>query len=164
MINYTYLFEYYPETVIDVSERQRQDRLMVQDFMMGEVSERLLSILLDEIKRVVGQKAIDIVCFIPGSTGSKTLLRYGNLATHMVEKLGCDVSIDAVSLQFDADPITHEMKYKCNAKRLEKKNILLVGCVYNTGKTLDIMENLLKDCRVKSVEALFVAKAVNRNS
>ncbi|MBO6248844.1 MAG: hypothetical protein J6N54_08555, partial [Bacteroidales bacterium] len=106
MYRFDYLVDYYPESKFEVTEDQKLDRQMIQDFMFGEPSDELIKQLVSRVKTEVEEKAIDLVCFVPGTTGAITILRFDKISEVLAEELDCNVYIDAVSLQFDSDPIT----------------------------------------------------------
>lgn len=160
MYRFDYIVDYYPESKLDVTEDQRSDRQMIQDFMFGEPSEELIKQIVSRVKTTVTEETVDLVCFAPGSTGAKTLLRFDKISEVLAEELDCEVYIDAVSLQFDSDPITHVRHYKCAKEKVKGKRVLLVGSVYSTGEALTEIGDLLVKNGVKSVYGLFVAKTI----
>ena len=160
MYSFSYLFEYYPESIHTVTEEMLRDRKEVQSFMTGEVSEKLLSAIESSVLEKVNKERIDVVCFAPGTTGAKTILRFGNLAERLSSVLPCDVYLDAITLVSDADPITHERFYQCNKARVFGKKVLVVGSVYTTGKSLKTIGDILIKNKAKSVSGLFVAKTM----
>jgi hypoxanthine-guanine phosphoribosyltransferase len=109
---------------------------------------------------MVSKETIDLVCFIPETTGAKTVLRFDKISEVLREELDCDVYIDAVSLQFDSDPITHVRYYKCAKGKVKGKRVLLVGSVYSTGEALTEVGDLLVKNGAKSVYGLFAAKTI----
>lgn len=160
MYRFDYLVDYYPESKFEVTEDQKHDRQMIQDFMFGEPSDELIKQLVSRVKTEVEEKAIDLVCFVPGTTGAKTILRFDKISEVLAEELDCNVYIDAVSLQFDSDPITHIRHYKCAKEIVKGKKVLLIGSVYTTGKALNEVGDLLIKSGTKSVYGLFIAKTV----
>ena len=160
MYRFDYIVDYYPESKIDVTEGQRLDRQMIQDFMFGDPSEELIRQIVSRAKTTVSDEAIDLVCFAPGTTGAKTLLRFDKISEVLAEELDCDVYIDAVSLQFDSDPITHIRHYKCEKDKVKGKRVLVVGSVYSTGEALTEVGDLLMESGASDVIGLFVAKTV----
>ena len=160
MYRFDYIVDYYPESKIDVTEGQRLDRQMIQDFMFGDPSEELIRQIVSRAKTTVSDEAIDLVCFAPGTTGAKTLLRFDKISEVLAEELDCDVYIDAVSLQFDSDPITHIRHYKCAKDKVKGKRALVVGSVYSTGEALTEVGDLLMESGASDVIGLFVAKTV----
>ena len=109
---------------------------------------------------MVNNEAIDLVCFVPGTTGAKIILRFDKISEVLAEELDCNVYIDAVFLQFDSDPITHIRHYKCAKEIVKGKKVLLIGSVYTTGKALNEVGDLLIKSGTKSVYGLFIAKTV----
>ena len=160
MYRFDYIVDYYPESKIDVTEGQRLDRQMIQDFMFGDPSEELIRQIVSRAKTTVSDEAIDLVCFAPGTTGAKTLLRFDKISEVLAEELDCDVYIDAVSLQFDSDPITHIRHYKCVKEIVKGKKMLVIGSVYTTGEALTEVGDLLMESGASDVIGLFVAKTV----
>ena len=160
MYRFDYIVDYYPESKIDVTEGQRLDRQMIQDFMFGDPSEELIRQIVSRARTTVSDEAIDLVCFAPGTTGAKTLLRFDKISEVLAEELDCDVYIDAVSLQFDSDPITHIRHYKCEKDKVKGKRVLVVGSVYSTGEALTEVGDLLMESGASDVIGLFVAKTV----
>lgn len=163
MYNFSYLMDYYPESVKVPSAEQAYDRDIVQAFMTGDISSELLAQIESKAEELVNDRHIDIVCFAPGTTGAKTILRFGDLAERLSTSLPCPVFLDGVTLKFDSDPITHTRYYQCNKKRVYGKNVLLVGGVYTTGKALQEVGDLLEHNGAKSVYGLFVAKTIISN-
>lgn len=160
MYRFDYLVDYYPESKFEVTEDQKHDRQMIQDFMFGEPSDELIKQLVSRVKTEVEEKAIDLVCFVPGTTGAKTILRFDKISEVLAEELDCNVYIDAVSLQFDSDPITHIRHYKCAKDKVKGKRVLVVGSVYSTGEALTEVGDLLMESGASDVIGLFVAKTV----
>lgn len=160
MYRFDYIVDYYPESKLDVTEGQRFDRQMIQDFMFGDPSEELIRQIVSRAKTTVSDEAIDLVCFAPGTTGAKTLLRFDKISEVLAEELDCDVYINAVSLQFDSDPITHIRHYTCAKEIVKGKKMLVIGSVYTTGEALTEVGDLLIKNGAKSVYGLFVAKTI----
>ena len=160
MYRFDYIVDYYPESKLDATEDQISDRQMIQDFMFGDPSEELIRQIVSRVKTIVSGEAIDLVCFAPGTTGAKTVLRFDKISGVLAEELDCDVYIDAVSLQFDSDPITHVRYYKCAKEKVMGKRVLVVGSVYSTGEALTEVGDLLVKNRAKSVYGLFAAKTI----
>ena len=160
MYRFDYIVDYYPESKLDVTEGQRLDRQMIQDFMFGDPSEELIRQIVSRAKTTVSDEAIDLVCFAPGTTGAKTLLRFDKISEVLAEELDCDVYINAVSLQFDSDPITHIRHYTCAKEIVKGKKMLVIGSVYTTGEALTEVGDLLIKNGAKSVYGLFVAKTI----
>lgn len=163
MNSFKYLYDYYPESEKVLSAEQARDRDTVQAFMTGDVSSELLTQVESKARKLVNDLHIDMVCFAPGTTGAKTILRFGEMAERLSESLPCPVFLDGVTLQFDSDPITHKRFYQCNKERVNGKNILLIGDVYTTGQALQEVGDLLMHNGVKCVYALFIAKTITTN-
>jgi hypoxanthine-guanine phosphoribosyltransferase len=162
MYRFDYIVDYYPESKLDATEDQIRDRQMIQDFMFGEPSEELIRQIVSRVKTIVSDEAIDLVCFAPGTTGAKTVLRFDKISEVLDDELDCEVYIDAVSLQFDSDPITHVRYYKCAREKVKGKRVLLVGSVYSTGESLAEVGDLLMESGARGVCGLFVAKTVQQ--
>lgn len=160
MYNFSFLMDYYPESVKAPSTEQAKDRDTVQAFMTGDVSSELLTRIESKARELVNDMHIDMVCFAPGTTGAKTILRFGDMAERLSASLPCSVFLDGVTLQFDSDPITHTRYYQCNKERVNGKNVLLIGGVYTTGQALQEVGDLLHNCGAKSIHGLFVAKTI----
>ncbi|MBQ9309385.1 MAG: hypothetical protein IJ222_00795 [Bacteroidales bacterium] len=158
MYEYDYLMDYYPESINNVTEGQAKDRETVQAFMTGEISGELITRIASKASSLVEEKSIDVVCFAPGTTGAKTILRFGELADSLSDSLSCNVFLDGITLKFDSDPITHTRFYQCNAERIKNKNVLLIGGVYTTGQSLQEVGDLLMKNAAKEVFGLFIAK------
>ena len=160
MYRFDYIIDYYPESYLDATEGQKRDRQMIQDFMFGEPSEELIRQIVSRVKKTASDESIDLVCFAPGTTGAKTVLRFDKISGVLAEELDCEVYIDAVSLQFDSDPITHIRHYKCEEEKVKGKRVLVVGSVYTTGEALTEVGDLLIESGASDVTGLFVAKTV----
>ena len=160
MYNYSYLIDYYPESVKAPSAKLAHDRDTVQAFMTGDVSSELITQIEGKARELINDMNFDVVCFAPGTTGAKTILRFGEMAERLSESLPCPVFLDGVTLKFDSDPITHTRFYQCNKERVNGKNVLLIGGVYTTGQSLQEVVDLLVQNGAKSVYGLFVAKTV----
>ncbi len=160
MYNFSYLMGYYPKSVKTPSADQVHDRDTIQEFMTGNVSSELLTEIDSKTRELVNDMHIDMVCFAPGTTGAKTILRFGDMAERLSTSLQCPVFLDGVTLKFDSDPITHTRYYQCNKKRVNGKNVLLIGGVYTTGQDLQEVGDLLIQNGAKCVYALFVAKVI----
>lgn len=161
MKSFKYLYDYYPEPVRDFTEDQLLIREDIQAFMTGVTSNNLLTAIEKAVTETVENEKIDLVCFAPGSTGAKTILRFGELADRLSTILPCDVYLDAVTLASDTDPATQERQYQCNKSRVIDKKVLVVGSIYSTGKSMDTISKLLLKNKAKSVYGLFVAKTIN---
>lgn len=158
MISFKYLYDYYPESDRDMPEEQLLIREDIEAFMKGVTSDNLLAAIEEAVTETVENEKIDLVCFAPGSTGSKTILRFAELADRLSTILPCDVYLDAVTLASDSDPATQERLYQCNKSRVIDKKVLVVGSIYSTGKSMDTIGKLLLKNKAKSVYGLFVAK------
>lgn len=160
MYKYTYIYDYYPESIREVSSEQVRNRQEVQDFMIGELSQELISKVVENVRAIAAEDRFTLVCFAPGTTGAKTVLRFSELASTLSEILDCGVYLDAVTLRFDSDPITHERYYQCDKGRVKGQDVLLVGGVYTTGEALQEVGDLIMGSGAKSVRALFIARTV----
>ena len=160
MYSYTYIYDYYPESIREVSSEQERNRQEVQDFMIGEPSQELISKVVENVRAIAAEDRFTLVCFAPGTTGAKTVLRFSELASTLSEILDCGVYLDAVTLRFDSDPITHERYYQCDKGRVKGQDVLLVGGVYTTGEALQEVGDLIMGSGAKSVRALFIARTV----
>ena len=160
MYKFSYLMDYYPESVKAPSAEQAKDRDTVQAFMTGDVSTELLMRIESKVRELVNDKHINMVCFAPGTTRAKTILRFGDMAERLSASLPCPVFLDGVTLKFDSDPITHTRYYQCNKDRVNGRNVLLIGGVYTTGQALLEVGDLLVENGAKSVYGFFVAKTV----
>lgn len=160
MYNFSFLMDYYPESVKAPSAEQAKDRNTVQAFMTGDVSSELLARIESKARELVNDMHIDMVCFAPGTTGAKTILRFGDMAERLSASLPCPVFLDGVTLKFDSDPITYTRYYQCNKDRVNGRNVLLIGGVYTTGQDLQEVGDLLELNGAKSVYGLFIAKTV----
>ncbi len=152
--------DYYPESVKAPSAKLAHDRDTVQAFMTGDVYPEILTQIEGKAREIVNDMHIDIVCFAPGTTGAKTILRFGEMAEKLSEALPCPVFLDGVTLKFDSDPITHKRFYQCNKERVNGKSVLLIGGIYTTGQSLQKVGDLLHNCGAKSIHGLFVAKTI----
>ena len=153
-----YMYDYYPESISEVTDEQRRIRERVQGFMSGDADPELVYEIVDRVKGFVKVNQIDVICFAPGTTGAKTILRYGELAEILDKEIDCDVFLDAVTLKFDADPITHTRFYQCNKERVKGKNVLVIGGVYTTGESMREINLLLSQNQASNVYGLFIAK------
>lgn len=160
MYKYTYIYDYYPESIREVSSEQERNRQEVQDFMIGELSQELISKVVENVRAIAAEDRFTLVCFAPGTTGAKTVLRFSELASTLSEILDCGVYLDAVTLRFDSDPITHERYYQCDKGRVKGQDVLLVGGVYTTGEALQEVGDLIMKSGAKSVRALYIARTV----
>lgn len=160
MYHFSYLMDYYPESVEAPSAELAHDRDTVQAFMTGDISSELITRIEGKARALVGEKHIDIVCFAPGTTRAKTILRFGEMAERLSESLPCPVFLDGVTLKFDSDPITHTRFYQCNKERVNGKSVLLIGGVYTTGQALQEVGELLEHNGATNVFGLFIAKTV----
>ena len=161
MYNYSYIYDYYPESIREVSSEQERNRQEVQDFMTGELSQTLVSKVIENVRAIAAEDRFTLVCFAPGTTGAKTILRFSELALTLSEILDCGVYLDAVTLRFDSDPITHERYYQCEKGRVRGQDVLLIGGVYTTGDALQEVGDLVMRSGAKSVRALFIAKTIS---
>lgn len=164
MYNFSYLMDYYPESVEAPSAERAQNRDTVQAFMTGDISSELLTQIECKARELVNEMHIDMVCFAPGTTGAKTILRFGDMAEKLSTSLPCPVFLDGVTLKFDSDPITHTRFYQCNKERVNGKNVLLIGGVYTTGQALQEVGDLLMENGALRVFGLFIAKTALDNS
>ncbi len=161
MYSYSYIYDYYPESIREVSSEQERNRQEVQDFMTGELSQSLVSKVIENVRAIAAEDKFTLVCFVPGTTGAETVLRFSELASTLSDILDCGVYLDAVTLQFDSDPITHARFYQCDKERVKGQKILLIGDVYNTGEPLQKVGDIVMNNGAMSVRALFVAKTIS---
>lgn len=157
-----YMYDYYPESISEVTDEQRRIRERVQGFMSGDVDPEFVYEIVSRVKGLVNANQIDVICFAPGTTGAKTILRYGELAEILDKEIDCDVFLDAVTLKFDADPITHTRFYQCNKERVKGKNVLVIGGVYTTGESFHSITNLLITNGADTVQGLFIARTITQ--
>ena len=157
-----YMYDYYPESISEVTDEQRRIRERVQGFMSGDADPELVYEIVRRVKSIVNANQVDIICFAPGTTGAKTILRYGELAEVLDREVDCDVFLDAITLKFDADPITHERYYKCKQERVKDKNVLVLGSVYTTGKSYNSIMTLLNDNGAKETIVIYVARTISK--
>lgn len=162
MSNINYMYDYYPESISEVTDEQRRIRERVQGFMSGDADPELVYEIVRRVKSIVNANQVDIICFAPGTTGAKTILRYGELAEVLDREVDCDVFLDAITLKFDADPITHERYYKCKQERVKDKNVLVLGSVYTTGKSYNSIMTLLNDNGAKETIVIYVARTISK--
>ena len=158
MESFEYIYDYYPESISEVTDEQKQIRERVQAFMSGDADPELIKVIVHRVKDAVATNQIDVVCFAPAPSGAETILRFGELAEVLSRDVNCDVFLDAVTLQFNADPITLVRYYKCNEERVKRKRVLVVGDVSTTGQSLRRIDELLNKKGAKEVYALFLAK------
>ena len=52
MYSYSYIYDYYPESIREVSSEQEKNRQEVQDFMMGEPSKELISKVIENVRAI----------------------------------------------------------------------------------------------------------------
>ena len=158
MIDFKHIYDYCSNQ--NLIEEKRQISEEIANFMTGMISERLRAVIEKEIDETVRNENIDLVCFAPGSTGAKTILRFGELADRLSSILPCDVYLDAVTLADNADPDKQERVYQCKRDRVSGKKVLVVGSVYSTGTAMNTIGSLLLKNKAKSVFGLFVAKEI----
>lgn len=156
MKSFEYIYDYCPESSIKVNDEQSRICQLVQDFIAGDVSNILIEDIVTKVKEILINNEIDYVCFSPGTTGTKTILRFSKIADVLSDELNCGVFLDTI--QVESDPIKNIRYYKCKKARVKGKRVLLIGGVYDTGETFDIVTDLLLSNGAKSVNGLFVAK------
>lgn len=155
---YSHLLNYYPSSMKDSSAKHAEDRETVRNFMEGEISTELLQRIAVKANDLVRENEIDVVCFIPGTSGSQTILRFGEIAEHLSSTLPCAVYLDGITLRCDADPITLIRCFQCSERRVSGKRVLLIGDIYATGTFLQETGDLLVQNGAKSVYGFYVAK------
>ncbi len=160
MIDFKYIYDYDPNLIRDMTEEQHLTSKEITDFMTGITSDRLRAVIEKEVVETVKDENIDLVCFAPGSTGAKTILRFGELADRLSSILPCGVYLDAITLAADADSSTQEQVYQCNRDRVSGKKVLVLGSRYSTGTSMNTIGSLLLKNKAKRVLGLFVAKDV----
>ena len=158
------IINYYPESVEVSDQSALRDRMLVQDFVEGELHIELRDKIESYVRKIVKEEEVSLVCFIPASTRSKTILRFGELSSHLAMALDCDVYLDVITLKADADPITHEVFFQCNPVRARGKNVLVIGGIYASKKADESISGLLPDSGASKVEELYVAKVVNQQN
>ena len=157
---YSHLLDYYPSSMKDCSAKQTENRETVRNFMKGGISAELLQHIAIKANDLVRENEIDVACFIPGTSGSQTVLRFGEIAEHLSSILPCSVYLDGVTLQYDTDLITHIRSFQCNEKRFSGKRVLLIGDIYTSGASLQETGDLLIQNGAKSVYGFYVAKVI----
>lgn len=156
-----YIKKYYPESMEAPDDSALRDRRIIQDFMEGELDVNLRNQIESSVRNIVKEEDISVVCFIPGSTRAKTILRFGELSSELSFGLECDVYLDAITLKADADPITHEVFYHCKPERVKGKNVLIIGGVCTHEQHYASIARLVLEQGAEKVEGLYVAKTVN---
>ena len=99
-----WIWDYLP-TRYEASEQEWRVRRMVWNFKDGQSDPEIIEKLAQIIEGIAGgNKQNYVVCFIPASSESKTILRYANVAIQLERKTGVTTTIDAITRTSETTP------------------------------------------------------------
>ena len=126
--------------------------------MEGELDINLYNEIEISVRSIVKEEDISVVCFLPGSTKAKTILRFSELSSELSSSLDCDVFLDVITLS--SDSMSNQVFYQCKQERVMGRNILIIGGVYTNDKLHSSIKSLVLEQGAKKVEMFFIAKMV----
>ena len=169
--SFTNVLEYIPMKYVGLSSKQQQDRQAVYSFKEGNCPSYAREQLLNKIKGVISSNpSAWVVCFIPASTKSKHLRRYGSLSAYLSNHLECPVYIDGIDVAYDREsghmtgksgnPIEN-MEF--NSGRFAGKKVVLVDDVRTRGVTFERTADKLESLGAATVFGVFLAQTIHPN-
>lgn len=148
------------------SEEDWMNRHEVWHFKDGNCSTRILRGLADGLNKL--RKNNSVVCFIPASTWTKTVSRYGEVAQDLQNMTGIPCSYTAIKKENDcesgylsgkkADP-AEDFIFDTNF--FSGKSVILIDDVVTRGRTIENTARRLLSRGAQEVVALTVAKTIN---
>ena len=167
-MRYYYMMDYLPVRYTG-TDQQIADRKAVWNFKDGNTPARIVTGLVERVRRIVGGHPSDfVVCFVPASTEWKTNRRYAHVASEIQRLTSVQTTLEAVTRDEDgesghitgkaADPAA---EFSFCPRYYRGKNVILVDDVVTRGRTLSGTGNRILSGGAASVVGLVVAKTIN---
>lgn len=168
MYNYQYLFSYVPVRY-NPEGTQKENNQEVYRFKEGNASERVINLLAEKIKGIVGvDKSNWVIAFIPASTSAKTQRRYGRVAKELSARTGISVAESAIYNKEDREStmVTGKTRnptetFGVKNEQIRGKKVLLIDDVITRGVSFNQMAGKLKMAGAVDITGLFLAKTVS---
>jgi ATP-dependent DNA helicase RecQ len=154
------------------NSRQISNRQAVYDFKDGRCIDYIFNAFVKHILSEIDwrDKSDYLICFIPASTGKKTIRRYSNLARKLNAATGVKASLSAIKRCVDqeAGHLTGKKNnpldgLKFNPSEFRGKKVFLIDDVITRGRTFDSTANKLMEYGADDVTGLFVAMTSSPN-
>ena len=166
--SYYYTMEYLP-TRYEADEQEWNNRKAVWNFKDGYCSQAVLNRLAEVIRKECRMNPSDcVICFIPASTSSKTVIRYSKVARQLSAITGVSASLSAISRKSDGEAghlcgkTSNPTKdFDFDSRVFRGKKVILIDDVITRGRTFVQTADKLMANGASSVVGLFVAKTVN---
>lgn len=169
--SFTNVLEYIPKKYVGLSSQQLQDRSAVYAFKDGNCPAFAKERLVEKIKNVIGSNpSAWVVCFIPASTKSKHMRRYGELSSYLRNRLSCPVYVDGIDVAYDRESghmtgktgnPTENMEF--NASKFRGKKVVLVDDVRTRGITFNLTADKMVSLGAATVFGVFLAQTIHPN-
>lgn len=167
MNNYYYFKEYLPKRY-SVNAEQLADRQTCYDFKNGILSEEVSTDFLSKIEDITqGNKTEWLICFIPASTRTKTIIRYKNLMS-AIQNAGYTANLSTIYNEHDreAEHILGKTNnpiegFGFKADDIMGKKVIVIDDIITRGTTFNMVADKLKADGATSVVGLFLAKTIN---
>lgn len=170
--NYFYTMDYLP-TRYEADQSEWANRRAVWNFKDGNCSSTILVMLRRYVSRIIGSGSKDdyVICFIPASTRTKTLNRFGEVAEELESRTGVKATLNAITKPIDtlAGHLAGKSSnptagFLFHPEYFRGKKVILIDDVITRGTTFNDTASKLMQNGAKSVVGLFVAKTVFRGS
>lgn len=167
-MRYYYMMDYLPVRYTG-TDQQIADRKAVWNFKDGNTPARIVTGLVERVRRIVGGHPSDfVVCFVPASTEWKTNRRYAHVASEIQRLTGVQTTLEAVTRDEDGEPGHIAGKaadpaagFSFCPRYYRGKNVILVDDVVTRGRTLSGTGNRILSGGAASVVGLVVARTIN---
>lgn len=165
---YSYFINYIPKNVHTDNPSHLEDRRDVFALMNGEVSDKYMSIIIEEVKIITSSNPSEwCVCFIPASTSQKTYKRYNTLSKRISEELKVKVTLNAITLsEREAKHLTVNKDsvkslFTFNVNEYYGKKVILIDDIIVTGGTFRSIGDYLMMTGAIYIHGMFFAKSVH---
>ena len=166
-----WIWNYLP-TRYEASEQEWRIRKMVWNFKDGQSDPEIIEKLAQIIEGIAGgNKQNYVVCFIPASSESKTILRYANVAIQLERKTGVTTTIDAITRTSETTPnccraasdrqVDPAAEFSFSSSYFRGKKVILIDDVVTQGRSMISTERRLRMYGASDVEGVAVARTVN---
>lgn len=167
MYNEFYLKEYLPIRY-EATPNQFANRQTCYHFKDGILSDEVKNEFLEKIESITGKdKSSWTICFIPASTRSKTVTRFGKLSD-AIKTAGYSVAFDAVHNEKDREPehisgktINPIEGFGFIADEISGKDVIVIDDIITRGVTFNMIADKLLAMGATTVTGLFLAKTIN---
>ena len=164
---YRYLMRYVPAKYGESNTDEEKDRQIVYDFKdNGHLQEENK----EKIREIIKWKVWDIpqdwaVCFIPASNEERHRKRFTALYEYLKAHLECEVYLDSFAYLRTKLPIhkgglaTRDVPIGIDMDHFYFKNVILIDDVLTSGKTFEMIGDIVMENGAISVFGIFLAKS-----